>query len=347
MLAIASLTKGGASLSMELKEIFPEAVCFGKYGEVNEVIPIDKPFMDWLREEFDHYSQWILIMSTGIVVRSLCGLLVHKSQDPAVVVMDEKGEFAIPLLSGHLGGANQLARRIANATDAKAVITTSSDVQGLLAVDQLAHKMDFALYDFDSALRVTADLVNGKSVGIWTERPIAIPKGYAAYWGEDGWKFLKQDVLSGKLSSFVYVSDKKIHLEFPHVQVYPQNLVVGIGCKKHTTAEAIREGIQEMVEAAGYSIHAVKTLASAWIKRNETGIKQAAKDWGIDFSTYNRESILAVAHRFEGSAFVEETIGVPCVSEPSGYLESDCGVCLVPVVKKNGMTLSLWEKGRE
>lgn len=344
MLAIVSLTQGGADLSMELKRIFPQAVCFGKYGEADGIIPIDKPFKDWLKNEFDRYSQWIFVMATGIVVRSVSGLLVHKSQDPAVVVMDEKGEFAISLISGHLGGANQLARRIAEAICATPVITTSSDVQGLMAVDELANDLGAALFDFDAALLVTADLVNGKSVGLWAEAPIPLPKGYKGYWGKAGWHCMEGDLRTKKLASFVCVSDQKISSDFSYVQVYPQQLVIGIGCKKNTAAETIRAGIQEMVEEEGYSIHAVGLLASAWIKFEETGIRRVASDLKIRFSAYNREPILAVSHQFEGSAFVETTIGVPCVSEPCGFLASDCGECLVPVVKKNGMALSLWKK---
>jgi len=345
MLAIASLTQGGADLCMELKKAFPKAVCFGKYGEAKGIIPIDKPFKDWLKEEFDHYSQWIFVMATGIVVRSVSSLLVHKSQDPAVVVMDERGEFAISLISGHLGGANQLARRVAGAISATPVITTSSDVQGLLAVDELADELDAALFHYDAALLVTADLVNGKTVGLWAETPISLPKGYEGYWGEAGWQCMEEDLLTKKLASFVCLSDRTISSVFSYVQIYPQELVLGIGCKKNTAAEVIRAGIQEMVEEEGYSIHAVGSLASAWIKFEEMGIRRVASDLKIRFSVYDRKTIRTVSHRFEGSAFVETTIGVPCVSEPCGFLASDGGECLAPVVKKNGMALSLWKKG--
>jgi len=344
MLAIVSLTIGGADLSLQLKRFFPEAICYGKYGQENGIILIKKPMKEWLQEKFNQYDQWIFIMATGIVVRSLNNLLNHKSQDPAVLVMDEKGDYVISLLSGHLGGANQLARRIAYLMGAQPVITTSSDVQGLLAVDELAMDMGLALFDYDRALKVTSDLVNGKSVGFWSEEKTQVPKGYQTYWGRDGWRCLQEDLLQGRLASFVAMSDKPVDLDYPFVQLYPQRLVVGIGCKKNTPKESIRSGILKMIEAEGYSRYAISQISSAWVKRDEIGIMSLASEWKISFATYTKEAILQVADDFDGSQFVEKTIGVPCVSEPCGYLAANGGECLVPVIKKNGMTLSLWRK---
>lgn len=345
MLAIVSLTKGGALLSKRILAFYPQAVCFGKYHDAEGIQDFPGRFTTWLSEEFNQYDQWIFIMATGIVVRTIAPHLKHKSQDPAVVVIDEKGQNVISLLSGHLGGANALTRDLARHLSSNPVITTASDVGGLLAVDELAKQRGLYLFDFEKAKIVTAHLVNKKALGIYAtlKLDMSMPKGYEEFCGKSGWRKLEAKLENGEIASFIYIGDEKISSKHTYVQLFPRKLVVGIGCRKKTEASLIEAGILDMVTRAGFSIAGIQSIASAWIKGAEAGIISVSDKWEIPFLTYDRQEIAGVADHFEGSEFVRKTIGVPCVSEPCGFLASQGGKCLVPVIKKDGMTLSLWQ----
>lgn len=132
-------------------------------------MPLGEDFKMKVGELFGTCQQLIFIMATGIVVRTLAGFLKHKAQDPAIIVLDEKGEYAISLLSGHLGGANVLARRVAEYFGGKAVITTATDVNGLVAVDMLAKQMGCMLTDYPAATLLTAMMLEGRRMGVKLE----------------------------------------------------------------------------------------------------------------------------------------------------------------------------------
>lgn len=349
MLAIVSLTKGGASLATEIKKYYPDANFFGKQVAEGSQESIPGRFTDWIAEHFHYYDQWIFIMATGIVVRAIADLLIHKSKDPAVVVMDEKGNFAIPLVSGHLGGANDLARELAEKIKAIPVITTASDVRGVVSVDELAKHNNLLLCDYEGAKRVTADLVNGKGIGVFARQPIQakIPAPYQLFVGDQGWRTMEEKLRNGEISCFLYIGDESVSFPYSFVQLYPRNLIVGIGCRKGTDLSVIEAGLSNMMDLAGFTSKGIGAVATAWVKAEEPGILKLADRLQATMQIFTHDEIKNVSNQFDGSDFVEKTIGVSCVSEPCGYLGSERGECLVPIVRKHGMTLSLWRKLEE
>lgn len=123
-----------------------------------------------LREAFHKYDYLVCIMATGIVVRILAPLLVHKTSDPGVVVMDQRGQYAISLLSGHLGGANDLAREMAALSGGSAVITTATDVAGELSFDTFAKKHGMAIENIGALKHISGALLSGQPVRVITSR---------------------------------------------------------------------------------------------------------------------------------------------------------------------------------
>jgi cobalt-precorrin 5A hydrolase len=205
------------------------------------------------------------------------------------------------------------------------------------------------LDDYTKAKEVTADLVNGRPVGLYSRDPWKMDeiKGYQVFWGQPGWRSLEEKVKSGQVSSFVYVGDESFQSSHRHVQLYPRKMVVGVGCKKNTGIDELEAGIKTMLKTAGFSRKGVGAIASAWIKADEEGLKSLASKWQIPFVTFEKDEIAEVEDQFIGSDFVKETIGVSCVSEPCGYLASKKGTCRVSVIRENGMTLSLWQAKEE
>lgn len=315
MIAVITLTKGAYDQGLKLKE---KISC--------DIFHQPKPFKDKVKELFLTYDQLIFIMATGIVVRTIGPLLEHKSKDPAVLVMDEKGHHVISLLSGHLGGANQLTLEIAELMKSDPVITTSSDLNDVLSIDMFAEKYDLLLKDYEGAKVVTSFLVNGDDVNVI------------------GGHFTEKQYVHSNGIANVFIGHLSFDSVLPAVQLYPKNLVLGIGCKRNTSYQELMAFIQETMAAYHLDIKCVKKLCSAWVKADEKCLIAMSSSLEIPFETYSQEEILKVAMDFEGSHFVMDTLGVPCVSEPTGYLGSDYGTCLVKKIKKSGMTLSIWEK---
>lgn len=152
------LTDEGGKLAHKLAAAHPGDI----YNKEN--------FKENLRAGFGKYDSLVCIMATGIVVRILAPLIVHKTSDPAVVVLDQKGKHAISLLSGHLGGANDLAREMAAISGGEAVITTATDVAGELSFDTFAKKYDMAIENIGQLKHISGALLAGKKVNVFTNK---------------------------------------------------------------------------------------------------------------------------------------------------------------------------------
>ncbi len=324
MLAIVTLTVGGLETANLLKDIYDNEVKI--YSK-----PFDNSFKETVEEIFKNHSQILFIMATGIVVRTITPFLKHKSIDPAVLVMDEKAKFCISLLSGHLGGANDLAVEISEKlNDCQAVITTASDVNNLLSVDMFAKKYGLKLLDFKCAKEVTQELVDKKMIGIISDEDFN-EINYISY----------DETVSAVVEISNKIKDFKTSL--PYVKLIKKNLVLGIGCRRDTKIDELYSFLNQFLESNGFLKESISLIASAWIKSDEKAIIELAKDLNIEFKTYDKNSILEVESNFSGSEFVKKTLGVKAVSEPCGYLASNKGKRLVSINKYNGMTLSLFE----
>src|SRR3990167_2187354 len=195
MLAIFALTKNGIVLGRRLSQ---------KMGA--DLFANPKDFKKSVKYAFEKYDGLIFIMATGIVVRTIAPLLKNKAEDPAVVVLDEKGKYVISLLSGHLGGANDLAKRIARLIGAKPVITTATDVNNLPCIEDIAERFNLAIEDFKKSKIVNSAIVNGRPVAFVDEdakRREAI-KGFVGS-RVQGFKFYKSAVQTRRIKPEVFV----------------------------------------------------------------------------------------------------------------------------------------------
>ena len=284
---------------------------------INERVPI------LLEKTFNKYDLHIFVAATGAVVRIIEGKFKSKDTDPAVITIDDHANFVISLLSGHLGGANEECKKIANGIGAIPVITTASDVGGKIAVDTLSQKIKAKLNDLDGAKRVTSLIVNGENVSLH------LPKN-----------IINHDENS---AGAIIVSNRK-NIEIS--KIIPQNIFIGIGCKRGVSKEHIIEKLKYAMDKQNLELSAIKMAGSAWVKSDETGLLEAMKELDIPIKFFEKEEILKLEDLIEEkSEYVKKTIGVYGVSEPCAFLASSGkGTFLAKKIKLDGMTLSIFEE---
>ena len=278
----------------------------------------------WAERAFSRSQGLIFVGAAGIAVRAIAPHLRHKSTDPAVVVVDEGGQFVIPILSGHLGGANDLAREIAALTGAVPVITTATDVNGVFAVDQWARRQGLVVCDPERILPVSSRLLAGETAGFFSAWPIAgePPHGLCMASREDA-----QVVLD---------------LHRPKEAVLwlcPKGVRVGMGCRRGTSAAALRSLLEEVLAQEGIPEQAVCALCTIDLKKDEPGLQELAGELDVPLTTYSAQELARVPGAFTPSLFVEQVTGVDNVCERAALAAG--GALLRKKTAKDGATVAL------
>ena len=305
---------------------------------------------EWTGRQFETADSIIFIGATGIAVRSIAPYVQSKKKDPAVLVVDECGKFVISLLSGHLGGANELAHMAADILHAIPVVTTATDLEGKFAVDVFAKKNNCHIFQMKEAKEVSAALLAGEKVGFYSEFPWdgELPKGLvlcrkkkcSKVAGEKiscqnkddeiGLQNGKTDETShggAQLESVdgaplptvgIAVTVHKNCHPFPATtHVVPPAVVLGMGCRKNKEPEAVEKAAFNSLKENDIYPEAVAALTSIDVKKEEPGLLALAKKLGIPFLTFSSEELLAVHGEFTPSSFVSKTVGVDNVCERS------------------------------
>lgn len=332
MIGIVSITKQGNALALYLSNILDDSVCYTlqKWEQDNFEV-IQGSMKDFCEILFQKHEALVFIMATGIVVRSIAPWLKDKTTDPAVIVLDEKGQHVISLLSGHLGGANALTLKIATLISANPVITTASDVNHLPSVDMLAQSNGLVIDNMHDAKVITAMIVNGQRVVM-----------------QDEFQFFGHDDLpqiEGKLSGQIIISNKKeLICEMPFVKLIPKNIFLGVGCKRDTEPQKLIDFVLDMMKKMNLDVKSINSISSIDIKSNEKAIIEASKKLNCPLKFYSKVDLQKVDHLFKGSAFVLSTVGVASVSSTSAYLSgARKGEFILEKETKEGMTLSIFE----
>jgi cobalt-precorrin 5A hydrolase len=280
---------------------------------------------------FESREGIIYIGACGIAVRSIAPYLQGKEVDPFVLVLDEKGNYVISLLSGHLGRGNELCRKVAELIEAKPVITTATDLNGVFAVDLFAGQHELVIKEIYRIKSVSAALLAGEAVGIYSEYPL-LGKPPAGL--EPGVKkvgiYIGSDINAAPFET-------TLHL-------VPKNLVLGIGCRKGVTGMALHKRVTDICCQAGIDVDRISAISSVDIKSKEPGILELADRLKAKTYFYSAEELSAVTGEFMHSPFVEETAGVGNVCERSGALASNSGKQLLPKTTGAGIAMAVYEK---
>lgn len=299
---------------------------------------------DWAEEKFEWADGIVFIGACGIAVRSIAPFVASKKTDPAVLVVDECGKFVISLLSGHLGGANELAIRAAGILGAVPVVTTATDLHDRFAVDVFAKKNGCSIFHMKAAKELSAALLAGKKVGFYSEFPWEgeLPEGLV-WCGENMTGELFTEMEEGERPEIgVAVT---IHRDcspfFTTVHVVPPVVSLGMGCRKGKDAEGILNAAVQGLENKNIYREAVKNLASIDIKGEEPGLLALAESWKIPFETFSEQELSALQGEFTPSAFVKKTVGVENVCERSAVLASHGGRLIQKKLAADGVTAAL------
>ncbi|MBR0134829.1 MAG: cobalt-precorrin 5A hydrolase [Clostridia bacterium] len=286
-------------------------------------LPIPKPSAPLYEEAFSASEALVFVSSCGIAVRSIAPFIKSKTTDPAVVAVDETGRFAVSLLSGHLGGANALAERLASALGAVPVITTATDSNGRFSVDSWAKTQGLAISDMGMAKAVSAAVLEG-DVPIKSDFQVIgeLPAGLKTGEGETG----------------VYVSYRTAEPFKKTLRLIPKCVVLGIGCRRGTPKEAIENAVRTALSENGIDPKAVKSAASIDLKKDEEGLNEYCRENGLSISFYSAEELNAVRGDFTPSGFVKSVTGVDNVCERAALLGAD--ELIIKKTAANGVTVA-------
>lgn len=348
-IAVVSLTRKGSSLGATLgrelcadvyiKEEFIPELAKGK--EAVEIKPLGGDFMQFTGELFRSYQALVFIMACGIVVRAIAPYIKNKGQDPAVVVADEKGRHYISLLSGHLGGANELAQRAAAVTGGTAVITTSTDVNNVIAFDVFAAKNHCVIENIKALKHISSCLVNGGTVGLYSDYRIKeqLPDYIEIISAPSEQNAQNLVVLSNRTD--IGINEAKVLL------IRPKNLILGIGCRRGVSKEAVKKAVDRFMEASKRSLLSIKAASTIDLKEDEKGIVDYCSDSKIPLNIIDRELIKSVEESFVQSDFVKRRIGVGSVAEPCAVLGGSSARLICGKAAYEGITLALAEEEKD
>ncbi len=286
-------------------------------------LPIPKPSSPLYEEAFASSEALVFISSCGIAVRSIAPYIKSKTTDPAVVVIDETGRFVISLLSGHIGGANALAERIAKSIGATPVITTATDSNGRFSVDQWAKTHGFAISDMGMAKAVSAAILEG-DIPLKSDFPISggLPPGLKAGDGETG----------------IYITYKTAEPFKNTLRLIPKCVVLGVGCRRGTPMKNIKNAVDTVLFENGIDPRAVKSAASIDLKKDEAGLLGYCREKGLPISFYSADELNAVEGDFTASGFVKSVTGVDNVCERAAMICAD--ELIVKKTAENGVTVA-------
>ncbi|MGF7117403.1 cobalt-precorrin 5A hydrolase [Methanobacterium oryzae] len=261
-IAIITITREAQNIASNLKDVL------GYDPTIFTVDIFHKDVKDTLKNIFGEYDCIIGIMATGIMVRSICTYIKDKIHDPAVLVMDDNGKYVISLLSGHLGGANDIAVKIAGFIGARPVITTATDTHGKIGIDTLARKYHLRIDDPKMIKFINSALVNGEVPDLY------VPKKFSFIFNDPLVRNSYNKFESPNNDIQISFDDKKLILK-------SKKIVLGIGARKNISTNKVQNAIKKAMDILNLPIERIDTISTAEIKKDETGIIESAEDLQI------------------------------------------------------------------
>lgn len=346
-LAVWALTPNGANLARSIQAALPEADLHlsARLEETDLATSSFARLNTALRRWFHKYRGHIFIMSTGIVVRLIAPLIRHKTTDPAVVVIDEKGRHAISLLAGHIGGANALAEHVARVIGATPVITTATDINDVPAIDVLAMERNLVIENPRAIKDVNMALLSGGMLHL-----------------HDPFDILRNSLPTSSLCTSpeaaggdcrggggpnpegrpgVFIDDIKVDLPPEILVLRPRSLVAGMGCNRNTSLEEMKSFLMEVLNKFGLSSGSLRQIATIAIKKDEPGLIALAKELKIPLVFFEKEALRGVENIETPSAMVEKHIGVKSVCEAAAILATKGGKLIVPKHTTPNVTVAI------
>ena len=319
--SVLAITKNGIIIGEKLKELFPNWNIFAPVklsNENNDIVWYSEPTTDKIIELFKNSNALICLFSLGAVIRLIAPHLKDKKTDPAVIVIDDKTNFVISVLSGHIGGANELTQEISEKLNALPVITTAADVNKTIAVDLVGREFGWKIDDETTVTKISAHMVNAEPIGVFQQT------------GNKKWyKKLPKNVIIYNSLEELKKSNSKAHLIISDTIIdnglaqesviyRPQSLVIGIGLHWDTTKDTIKDGIEHCLKKFNLSSKCIAKLVSIKKPEDVQGLIDLGKEMQIPVEYVNREELAEIitpnpsstVKAFEGTASVSEAAAI-------------------------------------
>ena len=338
-ISIISFTGNGIALSEKIAKMLREECvlytkCRAYCMEQQTVRFVTGSIGEWAKEQFEEGNALLFIGACGIAVRAIAPCITDKLHDSPVLAMDENRRYVIPLLSGHVGGANELAVFIAGKTGAEPVITTATDSNHQFAIDLFAKKNGLIIVNKEGIVKVSSKVLAGKSIAMSVERGhleknVKPPKGI---------ELVEYPPLQ-KVDAVITSENREFDTA---ILLKPKEYVIGVGCRKGKEAEKIEDFIRSHLQRARISPAQVFGMASITVKKDEPGLLAWSRKERLPFVTYTAEELGRVEGNFHKSEFVREQVGVDNVCERAAL--KLCGPGGRLVCEKNaedGMTIAI------
>ncbi len=329
--APGAATAGRITAGLHSAELFlPERLAAASTGSRSF-----SKFADILAQNWSHYAGHVAVAAAGVVVRAVAPLLTDKKQDPAVVVLDTNGHYAVSLLAGHLGGANDLSRRVAGILGGQAVITTGTDAMDRPSLDLLARDLGLGVENWEAMPGISRAVLEGETVTVHD------PDGWLKP-AIEGWPelFRFADAPSAGDDPVIWVGEELRPFPDSWLIMRPPSLVAGMGCNRGTPADEIVALLRRTLDDQGLSASCLAVLASIEAKQDEPGLLEAARRLNMKTVFYPAAE-LAQVDAPHPSAVVEKFMGVRSVCEAAALLAAGPNRLLVPKTKTGNVTLAL------
>ncbi len=316
-LAVLALTKGGTLLAEQIVSQLENCTLLAKTSGITATF----------QQNWEHFDGFICIMATGIVVRAIAPLIQDKRHDPCIVILDEKGNHVISLLSGHLGGGNQLAYKIAGITNGTAVITTASDTLGLVALDLWVQSQNLTAADTEALTRASGKLVNTGSLQLYCETQVEdLPVGIIS--------------TDDPKEADICITNRNIYHGI--ATFHPRNLVVGIGCNRNTPTAEFEEALTELFSDLQLSPLSIRNFASIDVKNDEEGLIQFASNHNVPIEFFAKDQINTITNVDVSDAALK-AVGAIGVAEPTALLSANTTILLSRKRKWHNITMAIAE----
>ena len=306
---------------------------------------VEQPLTEWTGEQMKKRRSLLFIGACGIAVRAIAPFLTDKLNDVPVLVMDEQGRFVIPVLAGHVGGANELAVSLAERMGSTPVITTATDLNHCFAVDLFARRNALHIVNKDGIAKVSSRILAGEEVtmaveeGHFREEEAGIP-GEKRLLEEinvpEGIRLVSTESLADVLVAPASYGQGRL------LTLRPKEYVIGIGCKRGKAAEQIDHFVHRVLKESGISMEQVAAFVSIDRKKDEEGILWMSSHYGIPFVTYSAEELQQVEGTFHASEFVKSQVGVDNVCERAALrFSGPDGILITGKQAEDGITAAI------
>ena len=335
-IAVIAVSPQGITIAEQLKAEWQEQLTIFSTHQHSSVESI-RNIKEHVDAHFGDYSAWVFIGAMGICIRTIAEHVQHKYHDPAVINIDSTGRFVVSVLSGHVGGANELTEHIASLLGAQAVVSTQTDNTGLWALDLFSRKYGWAQVNNMGGLNKPIALyTNGKPTALLLEVrdkfTLELERTHAEH--VDIY-YKREDLDESKYELILVVSPRVYETSKPCIQYIPKSLALGLGCRYQCAPKDIPEYICNEIRRLGYYSEAIKRIGTIDLKKDEPLLKEMLQLLNIEEADIYTSEDLAPVEIKNPSDYVFKVTGVYGVAESASRLSARMGSIVIE--KQKGM----------